>query len=200
MIRMEKSKKATNNSDKAKEQPVTYETYAKMPDDGKRYEVIDGVLELMSPGPTAAHQSISLELSYELRQSCHSDYLIFFAPLDVILNETNVVQPDVLMIHRSRRHIVTSRGVEGAPDLVAEILSPGSRKRDRHKKMAVYEKHGIPEYWIVDPEARTLEQYRLNDLERFELHELFEGEDTVFSDKLPCASFVVSRIFSDVMQ
>lgn len=96
-----------------KESPVTYEIYAEMPDDGKRYEVIDGMLELMSPGPTAAHQSISLELIHELRQGCKTDYLIYVAPLDVILSHTNVVQPDVLMIHRSRRHIVTSRGVEG---------------------------------------------------------------------------------------
>lgn len=183
-----------------KESPVTYEIYAEMPDDGKRYEVIDGMLELMSPGPTAAHQSISLELIHELRQGCKTDYLIYVAPLDVILSHTNVVQPDVLMIHRSRRHIVTSRGVEGPPDLVVEVLSPGSRKRDRLKKMAVYENHGVPEYWIVDPEARTLEQYRLNDRKRFELLELFEGDDLVVSDKLTCASFVVSRIFSDIPQ
>ncbi|QJD84886.1 Uma2 family endonuclease [Cohnella herbarum] len=194
---MEKDKKA---ADRVKDQQVTYEIYAEMPDDGKRYEVIDGMLELMSPSPTAAHQSISLELIHELRQGCKTDYLIYVAPLDVILNDTNVVQPDVLMIHRSRQHIVTSRGVEGPPDLVVEVLSPGSRKRDRLKKMAVYEKHGVPEYWIIDPEARTLEQYRLNDRKQFDLLELFEGDDMVVSDKLPCVSFVVHRIFSDIPQ
>jgi Uncharacterized protein conserved in cyanobacteria len=139
-----------------------------MPDDGNRYEVIGGVLELMSPSPTAGHQSILSELIDALRQSCKTDYLIYFAPLDVILSDTNAVQPDAMMIRRSRKSIVTSRGVEGPPDLVAEVLSPGSRKKDRLKKMAVYEKHGVPEYWIVDPETRTLEQYRLNGLERLE--------------------------------
>jgi len=194
---MKKNKKA---ADKVKEQQVTYEIYADMPNDGKRYEVIDGVLELMSPSPTAGHQSIALELCIEVSQTCKSDYLIYVAPLDVILSDTNVVQPDALMIHRSRQHIVTSRGIEGPPDLVAEVLSPGSRKRDRLKKMAVYEKHGVPEYWIVDPEARTLEQYRLNDLERYEPTGLFEGDDLVASDKLPCVSFAVSRLFADLLQ
>jgi len=194
---MEKKKKA---ADKVKEQPVTYEIYAEMPDDGNRYEVIDGVLELMSPSPTASHQSILLELIDALRQSCKSDYLIYFAPLDVILSDTNVVQPDAIMIHRSRKHIVTSRGIEGPPDLAVEVLSPSSRKRDRLKKRAVYEKHGVPEYWIVDPETETLEQFHLGERDKYVLTQLYEGDELVASDKLPCVSFAVSRLFADVLQ
>ena len=194
---MEKSKKA---ADKVKEQPATYETYAALPDDGNRYEVIDGVLELMSPGPTTSHQSILVELIDVLRQSCKSDYLIYFAPLDVILSDTNVVQPDAIMIHRSRKHIVTSRGVEGPPDLAVEVLSPSSRKRDRLKKRAVYEKHGVPEYWIVDPEARTLEQFHLDENGKYELIQLYENDEQVVSSKLSCVSFAVSGLFADVLQ
>lgn len=194
---MEKNKKA---ADKVKEQPATYETYAALPDDGNRYEVIDGVLELMSPSPTASHQSIALDLCFELKQSCKSDYLIYVAPLDVILSNTNVVQPDAIMIHRSRKHIVTSRGIEGPPDLAAEVLSPSSRKRDRLKKMTVYEKHGVPEYWIVDPDALTLEQFQLDEREKYVLTQLFEGDELVVSDKLPCVSFAVNRLFADVLQ
>ncbi len=194
---MEKNKKA---ADKVKEQPVTYEIYAEMPDDGSRYEVIDGVLELMSPSPTASHQSILLELVDALRQSCKSDYLIYFAPLDVILSDTNIVQPDAIMIHRSRKHIVTSRGIEGPPDLAVEVLSPSSQKRDRLKKRAVYEKHGVPEYWIIDPQARTLEQLHLNERGKYELTQLYENDEQVVSNRLPCVSFEVSLLFGDVLQ
>ncbi|MCD9020782.1 Uma2 family endonuclease [Cohnella silvisoli] len=132
-------------------------------------------------------------------KSCKSDYIIYSAPLDVILNGTNVVQPDILMIHRSRQHIVTARGIEGPPDLVVEIISPGSRKRDKVKKMTVYEKHGVPEYWIIDSETRMLEQYLQNDRERYELCDLFEGDDRVTSNKLPCVAFVISAIFSEII-
>jgi Uma2 family endonuclease len=194
---MEKDKKA---ADKVKEQPVTYEIYAEMPDDGNRYEVIDGVLELMSPGPTASHQSIAVDLCFELKQSCRSDYLIYVAPLDVILSDTNVVQPDAIMIHRSRKHIVTSRGIEGPPDLAVEVLSPSSRKRDKLKKRAVYEKHGVPEYWIVDPETQTLEQFHLDEHRKYMLMRLYENDEQVTSSKLPCVSFAVSQLFGDVLQ
>lgn len=183
-----------------KESPVTYEMYANMEDDGNRYEVIDGVLELMSPSPTASHQSILLELIDTLRQSCKTDYLIYFAPLDVILSDTNVVQPDAIMIHRSRKHIVTSRGIEGPPDLAVEVLSPSSRKRDRLKKRAVYEKHDVPEYWIIDPEAQTLEQFHLDERGKYELIQLYENDEQVVSSKLPCVSFAVSLLFGDVLQ
>ncbi|XID90697.1 Uma2 family endonuclease [Paenibacillaceae bacterium WGS1546] len=194
---MEKTKKA---ADKVKEQQVTYEIYAEMPDDGNRYEVIDGMLELMSPSPTASHQSITLDIGFELKQSCKSDYLIYIAPLDVILSNTNIVQPDALMIHRSRKHIVTPRGIEGPPDLAVEVLSPSSRKRDRLKKMAVYEKYGVAEYWIVDPESRTLEQFHLNERGKYALFQLYENDEQVISSKLPCVSFAVSRLFGDVLQ
>jgi Uma2 family endonuclease len=192
---MDKNKKAM---DRIKEQPVTYEIYAAMPDDGQRYEIIDGSMEIMSPGPSTKHQDVSGELEFELKQSCKSDYKIYHAPLDVIFSETNVLQPDILMIHRSRLHIVTDRGIEGPPDLVVEILSPGSRNRDKVIKMRTYAKHGVQEYWIVDTESRTMEQYRLGGGEFYELQCLFEGNDRVTSDKLSCISFVVSDIFSEI--
>jgi Uma2 family endonuclease len=192
---MDKNKKAM---DRIKEQPVTYEIYAAMPDDGQRYEIIDGSMAMMSPGPSTKHQDVSGELEFELKQSCKSDYKIYHAPLDVIFNETNVLQPDILMIHRSRLHIVTDRGIEGPPDLIVEILSPGSRNRDKVIKMRTYAKHGVQEYWIVDTESRTMEQYRLGGGEFYELQCLFEGDDRVTSDKLPCISFVVSDIFSEI--
>lgn len=192
---MDKKNKA---ADQIKEQQVTYEMYAAMPDDGHRYEIVDGYMEMMSPSPSASHQAVSRELEFVFMQSCRSDYLIYHAPLDVILSETNVLQPDILMIHRSRQHFVTERGVEGPPDLVVEILSPNSRKRDKVIKLQTYAKHGVQEYWIVDSATRTLEQFRLVEGELYELCNLFEGEDRVTSDQLPCVSFIISDIFSDI--
>lgn len=194
-----------NNKSKAKqpiikESPVTYDMYADMPDDGQRYEIIDGILELMTPGPSTNHQIICGEIGYRLMSNCRSDYLIYHAPLDVILSDINVVQPDLIMIHRSRLHIVTKRGVEGAPDLVVEVLSPGSRKRNRVIKQGVYAEHGVPEYWIVDADARTLELYRLFEGESsYALIDVFEGNDAVASDRLPCVSFMASDIFRELI-
>lgn len=184
--------------DRVKEQPVTYDVYASMPDDGMRYEVLEGVLEAMSPSPTATHQSVSGELQFLFKQRCKSEYLIYVAPLDVILNKNNVLQPDLLLVHRSRSHIVTERGVEGTPDLVVEILSPSSRARDKVKKMKIYAIHGVPEYWVIDTGSRTLERYVLTEMGVYELRDLFEAEDAVSSDKLPCVSFVVGELFSDL--
>lgn len=180
-----------------KEQPVTYDIYASMPDDGMRYEVLDGALEAMSPSPTATHQTVIGEL-HLLMQRCKSEYLIYIAPLDVILSQKNVLQPDLLLVHRSRSEIVTERGVEGAPDLVVEILSPSSRARDKVVKMKIYAKHGVPEYWVIDTGARTLERYVLTEVGVYELRDLFEERDAVSSDKLPCVSFVVGELFSDL--
>ncbi|OXS59188.1 hypothetical protein B1A99_11165 [Cohnella sp. CIP 111063] len=189
-------KKKREDEPIVREGPVTYDDYASMPDDGNRYEIIDGVLEMMSPGPMTVHQGVSGELFLFL-QSCRSEYVMFLAPFDVILSRTTVLQPDILMIHRSRIEIVKPHGVEGAPDLVVEILSPSTRKRDKVVKAAAYAKHRVPEYWLVDPEARTLEQYRL-DGERYELAQTYEEEDRVSSDKLPCVSFMLGEIFNEV--
>jgi len=183
------------DKDRVQEGQVTYEAYAGMPDDGRRYEIFDGVLEMMSPGPSTIHQLVHARL-FNAMQKCSSDYVILYAPLDVILSRTNVVQPDLIMVHRSRLDIVTVRGIEGAPDLVVEVLSPGSRSRDKVRKMNIYAKHQIPEYWIVDVQSRTLERHVLAG-DRYELRDLFEGEDTVTSEKLPCVSFAVSELFND---
>lgn len=192
--------KKKEQAEQVKEQQVTYEMYAAMPGDGQRYEIVDGSMEMMTPGPSTSHQSVSGELEFILKQSCKSEYLIFDAPIDVILSDIDVLQPDILMIHRSRKSIVTERGIEGPPDLVVEVISPSSRKRDKVIKLHTYAKHGIREYWIVDPATRTLEQYMLAMDGHYELHSLFEEEDRVTSDQLPCVSFVLSEIFADLPQ
>lgn len=179
-----------------RERRVTYDIYAELPEDGQRYEVLDGALEPM-PGSSPVHQMISGKL-HLIAQSCSSEYFILSAPLDVILSSKNVTQPDIIFVRRDRTEILKMRGIEGAPDLIVEVLSPGSRHRDKVRKLDIYGRHGVPEYWIVDPVARTLERYA-QDGGRLVPVELFEGDDRVVSDKLPCASFTVSELFAEEM-
>lgn len=175
-----------------REQTVTYDDYARMPEDGKRYEVADGTLELLS-APTPKHQVISTQMLTMLTNSCQSDYIVFASPVDLILSATEVRQPDLIMVHRGRIGIITRRGIEGIPDLVAEILSPHSVKRDKQKKLKVYADYRIPEYWIVDPANAALEQYLLAD-DKYELFNLYDSEEIVRSELLPCVSFTMGQI------
>jgi len=176
-----------------RESPVTYELYANMIDDGNRYEIADGVLELMSPSPSFTHQSIINKLLYKINDSCQDDYIIVPSPIDVIFSATEVRQPDIVIIHRSRMSIISNRGINGAPDLVVEVSSEHSRRRDKVKKRIVYAQYGVPEYWIIDLTNFTLEQYLL-DGTRYELTEIYAGDDTIRSLTMPCASFSMNEI------
>lgn len=176
-----------------KENLMTYDDYAQLPDDGNRYELADGVLELLTPAPSPKHQIISTQMLAVLMDSCQSEYLIFASPIDLILSKTEVRQPDLVVVHRDKIDIVTRRGIEGIPDLVAEILSPHSVKRDKQSKLKTFEKYQIPEYWIIDPAHASLEQYVLCD-RNYELLNVYEKEETVQSEQLPCASFTMGQI------
>lgn len=178
-----------------KEQPATYDDYAQLPDDGKRYELADGVLELMTPAPTPKHQVIVTNISTLLSNTCQSEYILFVSPIDLILSNTEVRQPDLVMIHRSRMDIITRRGIEGIPDLVVEVISPHSVKRDKQNKLRTYAAYRIPEYWIVDPAHESLEQYVLSEADnRYELDNVYDREETVRSDRLPYVSFTMAQV------
>ncbi|MFC4776808.1 Uma2 family endonuclease [Paenibacillus sp. GCM10023252] len=177
-----------------KESGWTYEDYAELPEDGNQYEIIGGRLEL-KPGPGTAHQRISVELERSLTDSCDSQYIMMHAPVDVIFDTGETRQPDILMIHRSRIHIIEEHAVVGPPDLVIEILSPNSAKRDRIMKKESYARFGVPEYWIVDPGNLTIEQYVLvEEGQPYELLQLFEQGDTIHSERVPCVGFVVEDV------
>ena len=132
------------------------------PDDGKRYEVIDGNL-YVSPPPLAEHQSTSMVLCRYLAPYIHERRLgkLFAAPIGVELDDENGVQPDLVFVSRDRLEIVTRRGILGAPDLVVEILSTRTRTRDRSVKLRRYDAAGVRYYWIVDPRTRSLDELRL---------------------------------------
>lgn len=179
-----------------KEGPLTYDDYAAL-DDGNRYELVSGQLELMSPAPSVVHQLVSFEVQKRIARSCEAEYLILFAPVDLILSQSEVRQPDLLLIGRDRMHIVRKRGVEGAPDLVVEILSPSTLKRDKIDKLKMYAYYQIPEYWIIETETGVLEQYVLLG-ERYELSNIYHGDETVTSTNIRCVNFTMKEIMDNI--
>jgi Uma2 family endonuclease len=141
---------------------LTYEDYVLLPNDGNRYEILEGELTV-TPAPSTKHQTASVNLLVLLSQYIKERDLgkLFHAPIDLILESTSVLQPDLLFVSQARRHIITERAVEGAPDLVVEILSPTTSRTDRVTKAQIYARHGVPVYWIVDPEREAIEIYLL---------------------------------------
>ena len=135
---------------------LTYEDYARTSDD-ERWELLNGEL-VMVPSPNMSHQATQAKLGSRLNNFVDQGGLghVFFAPTDVVLSDTNVVQPDLLFISRGREHIITHANVQGAPDLAAEIRSPSTAERDLTVKRRLYAEHGVKEYWLVDPDARTV--------------------------------------------
>ena len=142
---------------------LTYEDYCALPDDGRRYEILEGELSV-TPSPSRSHQEFAANLLVVLKQfvTAHGLGTVFMAPFDVILEKTSVVVPDLCFVGRERLEVVTERAVEGAPDLIVEILSPGTARRDRGEKAQLYARHGVRHYWLADPDARVLETLELD--------------------------------------
>ncbi len=141
----------------------TYTDYLTLPDD-KRYEIINGELIAMS-APSTDHQNASLNVLLRLAQlvRMNKSGQVFHAPIDVILSDENTIQPDIVFIAEANRSIIAPHGIVGAPDLIVEIISPSSIQRDRNTKMALYQKFGVKEYWIIDPAWQAIEVYALTD-------------------------------------
>ena len=156
----------------------TYKDYCATPDD-ERYELLNGKL-MMVPAPNRKHQEILGRLYIELSRFSQEHELgkVYVAPFDVLLSDTDVVQPDLLFISRAREHTLTDDNVRGAPDLVIEILSPSTADRDVGYKHDLYGRHGVLEYWIVDPMAETVAVHRQGN-GRLELAETFGRPDTL---------------------
>jgi Uma2 family endonuclease len=143
---------------------LTYADYAALPDDGRRYELYEGEIE-MTPAPTTRHQRALNRLNVLLYQYLQDRRAgeVFIAPTDLILSDVTVVQPDLLVVLNDRCHLITERGIEGPPDLVVEVLSAATASRDRGIKMQLYARYGVPHYWLVDLDTRTLEAYQLEE-------------------------------------
>jgi Uma2 family endonuclease len=138
----------------------TYDEYARLPDDGDRYEVIDGEV-LVTPSPSPNHQHILLNLAFALRTYVEREGVGVVLPdVDLLFVEGQFLRPDLLFVPNAERGGITSRGVERTPGLVVEILSPSSGSIDRVKKPRRYRDFGVPEYWVVDPEERAVWVWR----------------------------------------
>ncbi len=175
----------------------TYNHYAALPDDGHRYEVVDGVL-YMSPSPKEIHQDAVLWLAYYLIPRIRVAGLgrVYLAPFDVELMPDTVVQPDVMVVLNARLDRITSSHIKGAPDLVIEVLSPGTALYDRSEKQNAYAHAGVTEYWLADPEARAIEVLFLEG-ETYQSAGIFSGQDSLLSKVVPTIAEVrVEQFFA----
>jgi Uma2 family endonuclease len=140
---------------------LTYEDYVLFPEDGQRHEILDGE-HYVTPSPTWDHQGAVGNLYLKLTPFVRERQLgkVGFAPFDVLLSEHDVVQPDLFFISTERQSILTEANAQGAPDLVIEVLSGSTQRRDGTLKRDRYEGFGVREYWMVDPVRRTVRIYR----------------------------------------
>jgi Uma2 family endonuclease len=175
---------------------VTYDDYVNMPDDGNRYEIDDGVLMVMEPAPRIQHQELLVRLVTYFELNCSSHGKILPAPVDVKFADDNTKQPDLVFVSNERKSIITEMAIEGAPDLVVEILSPSTGKRDKTKKKETYERFGVKEYWVLDPFYELLEQFILKD-GGYQLEQVYKPDDTVTSPHFSCINLPLGELFSE---
>ena len=173
---------------------LTYQDYANLEGD-ERYELLDGELILL-PSPNTAHQMASMKIGYRMFSFVEENDLgwVFDAPFDVLFTDTDVVQPDILFVSNEREHIRTPANIQGAPDLIVEILSPSSSRRDWRDKRGLYAEHGVKEYWIVDPANHIVYVMLLRD-GVLEIKETYTEGDTVASTTLDGFSIGLNEIF-----
>jgi Uma2 family endonuclease len=172
-----------------------YQDYCQLPD-GERYEIIDGEL-LMVKSNGSLHQMVLRNLETLVWPFVREKQLgqVLFGPLDVILSEEDVVQPDLIFVGRERQEMISERGCEGPPDLVMEVTSLASSTLDRQQKRELYARYGVQEYWLVDPVARSIDQMELRDEKLTLKGSYFRKEDRITSEIIPELSVPVSRIF-----
>lgn len=172
----------------------TYQDYLKTPDD-QRYELIEGEL-FMTPAPKIWHQRISIKLASRMTLYAEEKGLgeVLDAPCDVYLDEETVVQPDILFISRDRLGIIGEDNVQGAPDLVVEILSESSAYRDAFQKKMLYARFGVKEYWIVAPKEKLVDLYQLKNKE-YALAGTFVGDAVIESQALPGFRVLLKELF-----
>jgi Uma2 family endonuclease len=174
---------------------LTYEDYVELPDDGRRYEILDGELEV-TPSPTTVHQRVSRKLLRILDEYVTDNALgeIFDAPTDVILANTTIVVPDLLFVAASRSNIVKRRAIEGPPDLIVEILSESTARRDRTRKASLYARLGVAHYWLVEPDDRFVETYAIGK-KRYRRMGRVAGDATLCSEPFPDLAIDLSKIW-----
>ena len=174
----------------------TYEDYVRLPED-RRYEVIDGEL-CPTPAPTPYHQIVKGRIERLLQDHVEGAKLgmVLDSPCDVVLSQFDVLQPDIFFISSERLAIIGEKYISDGPELVIEVLSPGTRKRDRVWKAKRYAHFGVREMWIADPDKKTIDV--LVNEEGFRRSALYAGEDVLLSPLLPGLEIALARVFSAV--
>ncbi len=173
----------------------TIKDYKLLPE-GAPYQLIEGEL-VMTPAPNTFHQIISGNLNEKIRVFVKekSAGLLLYAPIDIYLDTENVFQPDIVFVSRQRRDIIKDDGIHGAPDMVVEILSPSTAYYDIKKKYKVYEKSGVKEYWIVDPEMKNVELFSLTEQGKFVLSASISDKGVVKSGILSGFEISLEDVF-----
>jgi Uma2 family endonuclease len=179
---------------------LTYDDFLRFPDDGKRHELIDGE-HYVTPSPNIRHQTILGNIYFLIRTwlEQHPVGRAFMAPLDVVFTQFDVVEPDLLFVSRNRAaDILTAKHVTGAPDIVVEIGSPSTRKRDETIKRRLYERSGVSEYWVVDEDVDVVRVYRNCDGQFERPVELrADAGDVLTSPHLDGLEIPLGRIFAE---
>lgn len=173
--------------------PYTYQEYRTWTDE-KRWEIIDGILYAMSPAPDTEHQIIAGNCYGILRNALKGKSCIpFIAPTDVVLSEVDVVQPDVLVVCDKQK--ITKQNIQGAPDLVIEILSPSTSLKDRREKKRLYEKYGVREYLLIDPIGRYVQRCCLGDNGFYGKEDIFAPPEVLTLKSLPGIEVPMEEVF-----
>lgn len=165
----------------------------------KRYEIIDGVRYEFLASPVIIHQKIVAALHIMLYQTCHANGTILFAPMDVYLDKDALVQPDLIYVSHENESILKGKYISGAPDLLAEVLSPSTSEMDKIQKKRLYEQHGVREYWIVDPVHGIVDQF-VHRKGKLELYATYGKKDRVVSPVIPCINVEVGKLFAGIEQ
>ncbi len=175
---------------------LTYADFRRFPDDGQRHELINGE-HAVTASPNLRHQELSVRLVVALANFLDRNpaAVVFHAPLDCVFSFFDVVEPDVLVVTNDQREILTKRNVRGAPALVIEILSPDSSARDKRSKRALYERVGVKEYWVVDPDHDSISVYRPEKPGRFRFPVTIAKGDHLTTPLLPGFSLDLAKFF-----
>jgi len=174
---------------------VSYADLERTPEDGRRYELYDGEVYVV-PAPIPRHQRVQMRLAEWLDEYAASvGGFTVDAPIDIVFSEYDVLQPDVVFFQPTRAHLIDlDRAIRHAPDLCVEILSPSTEATDRGRKLQMFARYGVPEYWIVDPVSEAIEVHRL-EAGTYLLVQRAAGDDEVRSPVLPGAALRAASIF-----
>lgn len=176
---------------------LTYEDYLLFPEDGRRHELIDGE-HFVTPAPSRKHQIASFNLSRWIGNFLEENPIgeALAAPFDVVLTKEDVVQPDLVFVSNDRSSIWTDKNAQGAPDLAIEILSGGNREREETRKLQLYQRFGVREYWIFDPAPETVRVYRRKGTRLLLVQELSKAEGGILETPLlPGLRIPLAKVF-----